>query len=334
MEADPALLSCLPDVPGPKLPPFTPTGFAEIEFLEFLGNEEDADSNVWKVNIKLNDEWKVYALKMFTRSVVCGREYEAVSFQCDLTWDQVDEAFKSPFSAECRAYGRLKEAGREDLAFKAYGYLLISLAQQAQLYKTWFGYEPNDEDLDILWKRDAEFRDIPIYAIVKELVAAPDSHDDSEETQSRLKVLRPCQVRKLWEDLQEIHNLGIVVRDINYFNYLEGKLIDFSRAWTTFHPCSDDCGDYHLPPSPFLKEVSTDTIDLHEMVRDVIAEGRIETSVAEEMEKICEEFYDRVKMGLHVRKYECRREEGLAGPESEDENISTITEVVVVVTEN
>jgi len=42
----------LPCVPGPKLAPFTPTAQADnIEFVEFLGNENDEDSLVWKVMI-------------------------------------------------------------------------------------------------------------------------------------------------------------------------------------------------------------------------------------------------------------------------------------------
>lgn len=41
----------LPRVPGPKLAPFTPDARADIEFVEFLGHEDDADSQVWKVKI-------------------------------------------------------------------------------------------------------------------------------------------------------------------------------------------------------------------------------------------------------------------------------------------
>jgi hypothetical protein len=41
----------LPAVTGPKLAPFTPTAHADIEFIEFLGRENDKDSLVWKVDI-------------------------------------------------------------------------------------------------------------------------------------------------------------------------------------------------------------------------------------------------------------------------------------------
>jgi hypothetical protein len=41
----------LPPVPGPKLAPFTPNAQADIEFFEFLGQANNADSQVWKVKI-------------------------------------------------------------------------------------------------------------------------------------------------------------------------------------------------------------------------------------------------------------------------------------------
>jgi hypothetical protein len=46
----------------------------------------------------------------------------------------------------------------------------------------------------------------------------------------------PSQVLGMWEDLEDLHKLGIFVHDIRVSNYLGGKLIDFSRAWTTPHP--------------------------------------------------------------------------------------------------
>ncbi len=61
-------LACLPNppaplplVPGPKLAPFAPSAQADIEFVEFLGRENDKDSQVWKVNINGTGP---FALKM------------------------------------------------------------------------------------------------------------------------------------------------------------------------------------------------------------------------------------------------------------------------------
>ncbi len=43
----------------------------------------------------------------------------------------------------------------------------------------------------------------------------------------------------MWNDLEDLHRLGILVRDITTYNYIGGKLIDFSRAWTAPHPFSE-----------------------------------------------------------------------------------------------
>lgn len=50
----------LPRIPGPKLEPFRGTATADIEFIAFIGNEQDMDSKVCKVRI----DGKVYALKV------------------------------------------------------------------------------------------------------------------------------------------------------------------------------------------------------------------------------------------------------------------------------
>lgn len=54
----------LPRVPGPKLEPFQGTATADIEFIAFIGSDEDMDSKVWKVRI----DGKVYVLKVVSTS--------------------------------------------------------------------------------------------------------------------------------------------------------------------------------------------------------------------------------------------------------------------------
>jgi len=53
-------------VPGPKLTPFSPNAQANIEFVEFLGHENDKDSQVWKV--KINGAGP-FALKMVRNDI-------------------------------------------------------------------------------------------------------------------------------------------------------------------------------------------------------------------------------------------------------------------------
>lgn len=62
----------LPQVPGPKLPPFTLTGHAAIQFVEELGDESSsADSRVWKIRIHGKERYfalKVVSIPTYQRS--------------------------------------------------------------------------------------------------------------------------------------------------------------------------------------------------------------------------------------------------------------------------
>lgn len=43
----------------------------------------------------------------------------------------------------------------------------------------------------------------------------------------------------MWRDLEDLHALGILVRDIHMGNYIGGRVVDLSRAWTMYHPGLD-----------------------------------------------------------------------------------------------
>lgn len=67
----------------------------------------------------------------------------------------------------------------------------------------------------------------------------------------------------MYTDLETLHALGILVRDIHLGNYLGGKLVDFSRAWTMYHICLDRStpGSLHRArleePSKFEEMIDT-----------------------------------------------------------------------------
>lgn len=52
-----------------------------------------------------------------------------------------------------------------------------------------------------------------------------------------------AQVPQMYDDVETLHSLGILIRDIHPGNYLDGKLIDFSRSWTMRHPCLERAAD-------------------------------------------------------------------------------------------
>lgn len=78
---------------------------------------------------------------------------------------------------------------------------------------------------DNFWRRWEEHRGLPLRAIVKELVPRDG--------------LNPNIAQGMWADLKSLHSLGILVGDTHGRNFLSGKLVDFSRSWTMYHPAMD-----------------------------------------------------------------------------------------------
>ncbi|KAK3937259.1 kinetochore Sim4 complex subunit FTA2-domain-containing protein [Diplogelasinospora grovesii] len=216
--APPNLAQPLPRAPGPKLAAFMNKAYhADIEFIEELGGGRTAaDSRVWKVNI---DGSGPYALKLF---YFVGSRYLrrdlAAPLNRPLPSDNDYFDYFDPFHCECRAYGRLKEAESENLAVRALGYLFLTADQEAQVSNEIEAYVNSDE----IWERTDEHDGAPIRAIVKELVEGDP--------------FQPEHVSVMWDDLERLHELGILVRDVRILNYINGKLIDFSRAWTAPTP--------------------------------------------------------------------------------------------------
>ncbi|KAI1060388.1 hypothetical protein LB506_007157 [Fusarium annulatum] len=155
------------------------------------------------------------------------------------------------FYNECRVFGRLKELDREHLAIKAYGYLEFNLDDERVQQKFLPFLEENE--LPFLFsqgKKDFTTADtirtlfqhydlkIPLMAIVKEWIPV-------RRDQSMPFVLTQKQMRslpRLLRNLHELHKSGIVVRDLKMQQYLDGKLADFSFAWTIPHIFGPESG--------------------------------------------------------------------------------------------
>ncbi|KAK4099370.1 hypothetical protein N658DRAFT_525608 [Parathielavia hyrcaniae] len=182
-------------------------------------NSSNPDAYVWKVEIG----GAAYALKM-----------ARTAFSCDFINRQHSFDYFDPFCCECRVYGRLKEEQCEDLAVQAHGYLL-NPEQEEEITEKIMGidYDPDDRNDSVPlngwnnnWGRFEQHRGQPVRAIVKELdVFGSDFY--------------ATQVPQMWSDLKRLNALGILVRDLHAGNYLDGKLVDFSRVWTMYHPCLD-----------------------------------------------------------------------------------------------
>lgn len=143
--------------------------------------------------------------------------------------------YSEPFYAECRAFGRLREASHEGLALRCFGYVLLSEENEASLKNTFkdmwlsFSGDCHNEFLDDDLSLRARFlgrggKLPPIRGILKEFGQAPayeDLRSKDFETMLRLTV--------------SLHQLGIVRLDMDPKQFINGKLADFSIAVTTPH---------------------------------------------------------------------------------------------------
>ena len=134
-------------------------------------------------------------------------------------------AHNDPFYAECRAYGCIEENNQNGkIAVRCYGFTAVSAQCEEELAAAIFDIDTSE------WDRPEQEYDWPITArqpfraIVKKLV------------RSKRRLSRVAQMR---EDLYTLHRMGIYVQDIREDNYIDGKLVDFSRSWTKPHSLLD-----------------------------------------------------------------------------------------------
>jgi hypothetical protein len=203
--------------------------------------------------------------------------------------------YLDPFNCECRAYGRLKQEEREELAIKAYGYRLLTPEQEAEVTRRIEGEEFDElhrshEVLDgnNTWLRYEQHRGHPIRAIVKQLVP-----NDGEP-------FGAAAIPHLWSDLEELHKLGILVRDVHAGNYLGGKLIDFSRSWTMYHPCLDQ-----ITPSNLQEIRQRDAMDLFDLLITWSHVNHKQVEIPESLDYCANTLTDEV--GHDPRSYDWRK---------------------------
>lgn len=135
------------------------------------------------------------------------------------------------FNNECRAYGRLKEANREDLAAKCHGYILLTEKMEQRILD--FERAPvnrgTEEEPFYFWgnsrydwarKLGTDF--LPIRAIVKDFVPGEYGFTIPEAP-------------RIFYDIVELQRLGILVNDVQEGQWVSGQLIDLDRAITSPH---------------------------------------------------------------------------------------------------
>lgn len=135
------------------------------------------------------------------------------------------------FNNECRAYGRLKEANREDLTAKCHGYILLTEKTEQRIldFERARVYLPHPEFEKYFWgnsrydwarKLGVDF--LPVRAIVKDFVPG------------EIGITIP-QAPRVFHDMIEMQRLGILVNDVSEGQWVSGQLVDLDRSITSPH---------------------------------------------------------------------------------------------------
>ncbi|KAJ8123556.1 hypothetical protein O1611_g9560 [Lasiodiplodia mahajangana] len=226
-------LGPLPQCPGPKLGPFDFQGPQKIEFLEILG--EGSHSIVFKVRML----GQIYALKVF-RWIY---DYNWVGFGEFINREKPEGLstiynYMEPFNAECRAFGRLQEAGCEELAVRCFGYVLLdedherAMMTQFNFNKWSFNGDADDagyveEEEQRLLYPGKNGRPPPFRCIVKAFGKGIDGE--------RGDTIQQGLARQLLRSIIKLQKLGIIDMDVAIRQLMDGKLGDFSTAITLPH---------------------------------------------------------------------------------------------------
>jgi hypothetical protein len=132
--------------------------------------------------------------------------------------------YTDPFYAECRAYGRIKEAQekgilKRQIVVPCHGYIFLKERDEQMLEER--GVDLGRDALDDEFRQVAG-EDDRARAIVKDF--AP------EDTGVHAKNLR-----KILRGIRSLNKLGIYNRDIRAENFKNGRLVDFGSSWTEPH---------------------------------------------------------------------------------------------------
>lgn len=259
----------LPECPGPKLKPFDFHGPQKIEFLGHV--EEGLHAHVVKIRIS----GQIYALKVVSIPLYLTNHLHTIPawhltqlkqfrWVWDHNWigpwegiDQYDREqmsavynYMEPFSAECRAYGRLQETGHEELAVRCFGYVLLDEQhEQAMMTQcgldSWSfngdagtaGYAEGEQQNRVRFLGRAG-RPPPLRCIVKAF-----GREQEEES------FRPRLARQMLRDIIRLQKLGIMQMDVAIRQIIDGKIGDFSTAITMPHFITSPELNPHLSPA-------------------------------------------------------------------------------------
>lgn len=170
--------------------------------------------------------------------------------------------YMEPFSAECRAFGRLHESDHQELAVKCFGYVLLDeeheRAMMAQCNLNYWSFNGDidfagavDEDMDMRRRfLGKSGRPPPIRCIVKAFGPVI-KFDEEQRFQERT-------ARQLLRDIVKLQKLGIMQIDVAVRQLVDGRFSDFSTAVTMPHFMTSPELNPNLTP-PMIEQLNQST---------------------------------------------------------------------------
>lgn len=166
--------------------------------------------------------------------------------------------YATPFNSECRAFGRLKEVNREDLAVRVYGYTAVYLTEEIAMQMTSaFGTRRSKPITAFTWGLTDPSQ--PIMSIVKDWLG-----DDDAEPYWQRRAKESKFFPRIYRNLLGLHTSGIVVRDLEAQQYINGVLVDLGQSWTIPHIYDPEFGQ--LPSWTFASLAAWDLLRFSHMV--------------------------------------------------------------------
>ncbi|KAI1131773.1 kinetochore Sim4 complex subunit FTA2-domain-containing protein [Nemania abortiva] len=257
-------LPALPPCPGPNLAAFQPSN-PQIKWIERIDTDQDGESSTQGCVYKVEIESKIYALKIFKFfDPATIRYYWEGEAQGSVPSNEII-FYTDPFFAECRAYGRIKEARatkgiREKLAVPCHGYLFLTKRDEMRLKRDGvnLGSRSLSEEL-----RPPHLDTTLVRAIVKDFEPRPSG-------------LNSKNVRLALRKVRRLNEIRVYNGDIRGDNFRGGYLVDFGTSQTEPHCLLDS-----------LEEDDLEGKKLEDMVMfdEAVAEDEVKTKVRALLER-------------------------------------------------
>lgn len=156
--------------------------------------------------------------------------------------------YSEPFNAECRAFGRLQETGREALALKCFGYVLLTEENERDITERFLGFnEATGTEVHFNGDGDDPAEDLDLRSLFPTTDGRPPPLRGILKTFGiEDRQLRPARARRLLKNIVNLQQLGIFRVDAALRQIIDGKIADFSTSITIPHFLSNPELNIHL----------------------------------------------------------------------------------------